>query len=206
LGSSARHDPPEQPRRPGPAENERRRLEAEARSVINPFLCGRSLSERTCLDAGRLNDWVLDLGLAPPSRRKSRNWAAWWKRERKTMSEFQREKMWEALDRVRFYEVVAGPVRPVVYVVVEVRWHYSDQDFNPDSEGGNPHKAFRTREAAESYCRDKIATFFCDDPVYLHERLQCLNDPLGLRPRRRKAPCKDGEAPQYDIIEVEVER
>src|SRR5262249_35819914 len=64
------------------AERERGQLEAEARQVINPFLCGRSLSERTRLDAGRLHDWALDLGLAPPdaTEGKPANWAEWWER------------------------------------------------------------------------------------------------------------------------------
>jgi hypothetical protein len=193
---------------PDSAEHQRSRLEAEARSAINPFLCGRTLCERTSLDAGRLNDWVLDLGLTPPRATKTKppNWANWWKRRKSKMTEYQREKMWEALDRLRFYDVVAGPVRPVVYVVLEIRWYNYGSEYTSDMEGGEPHKVFRTREEAEAYCRDSFRTFSGSDPVYLDARLHCLNDPLRLRPHRWKGDCRGDKVPRYDIIEVEVEQ
>jgi len=33
-------------------------------------------------------------------------WRDWWDQNRETMSEHQRELVWEALDKVRFFEIV----------------------------------------------------------------------------------------------------
>ena len=113
------------------ADAERTRLDDKARSVVNPFRCGTSLADRTSLDDGRLADWLLDAGITPPAKPpalKVRDWAAWWEQNRAAMSDYQRGKVWQACDRLRFHEVVEGPIRPVVYVVVEINWHYTDED------------------------------------------------------------------------------
>jgi hypothetical protein len=75
---------------PDDAEAERRRLEAEARAVVNPFRCGSTLDE------GRLCDWLLDHGLEPPA--ENRDWVRWYDEGRAAMDDHQREKVWEALD------------------------------------------------------------------------------------------------------------
>ena len=102
-----------------------------------------------------LNDWALDLGLTPPGpEAPSAAWATWWGREHSSFTAVQRDKMWEALDRLRFYEVIERPERPVVYVAVRINWAYNDQWFVAEAEGGKAEGVFRTREEAEDYCNE----------------------------------------------------
>jgi hypothetical protein len=92
------------------AEEECRKLESKARAGANPFRYG-GMKDWTSFDTGRLHDWVVDLGLSPPrpARRGTAladTWWPWWDANVATMSEWQRARMWEALDRVRFHRVV----------------------------------------------------------------------------------------------------
>jgi hypothetical protein len=188
------------------AERERRRLEGEVRKAINPFLCGTSLADRSSLDEGRLCDWLLDLGLEPPAlprAAKQRDWATWWNKAHEHWDDHQLKKVWEALDRLRFYEVIEGPVRPLVYVVVAIAWHYTDQDYFAGEEGGAPHRVFRTRAEAEAFCKDKHARF-SNEPFDMTSRLRLQADPLELEPPGEEVWFDDGHAPLYDILEVEV--
>jgi hypothetical protein len=70
----------------------------------NPFCFGDKLPEQTSLPEGVFRDWLLDAGLQPP--RRGRNWKGWWDEEHEAMTDEQRRKVWEALDKVRFYRVV----------------------------------------------------------------------------------------------------
>jgi hypothetical protein len=66
---------------PGAAEAERRRLERKARKGVKPFAVGGpALFYQTGLDAGRLNDWLLDHGVTPADRPEAGHapWLAWW--------------------------------------------------------------------------------------------------------------------------------
>jgi hypothetical protein len=139
------------------AEEARIQKEKAARAQVNPFACGGpALHYQTSFDDGRLCDWALDLGLTPPkgTKRKPIDWAAWWKKSSKSMSDYQRDRMWEACDRLRFYQVVEREARPVVYVVVRINWRYNDQWFVAEAEGGEVNEAFRDRERAEAFAGD----------------------------------------------------
>jgi hypothetical protein len=84
-------------------------FEREKRAEVNPFEHGATLEELTCLDADRFHDWILDVGLEPPSADNELNpedWICWWNERCPTMTELQRAKMWQALAKVRFYRVV----------------------------------------------------------------------------------------------------
>jgi hypothetical protein len=148
------------------AEKARKEMEEAVRARVNPFQCGgRSLHYITSLDAGRLNDWALDIGMTPPEKTSTMAWAEWWVKQQPTMNEIQRNKMWEVFDRLRFYEVVERPERPLVYVVVRVNWAYNDQWYVAEGEGGEPDLVFRTRKEAEDYCEasDDIVRINWDD-------------------------------------------
>jgi hypothetical protein len=89
--------------------------ERELRPRRNPFHYGERLSDWTSLDAGRLRDWMLDVGLDPPAvkagrvrlvRKELDAWRAWYDRIRPALSEIQILKVWEALDQVRFYRFI----------------------------------------------------------------------------------------------------
>jgi hypothetical protein len=199
------------------AEPDRRRREAEAREQVNPFLCGGpSLHSQTSLDEGRLHDWLLDAGMTPPRPKKGgRDWAGWWRRGRKRLSELQREKVWGALDKVRFFEVVERPRRPAVYVVVQINWRYNDEFFIAEPEGGQGDTAFRDRQAALDYCEDcndiarsAWAGADVDLAFDLSLRRAAGGDPLTTAPpsyEQRQAGLVGLEAAAfYEVVEVEV--
>jgi hypothetical protein len=83
-------------------------LENQRRTKENPFARGKSLEEWSHFDAPRFHDWLLDAGLEPPKKKKlaADDWREWWTKNAKKMSALQRAKVWEAVDKVRFYEVV----------------------------------------------------------------------------------------------------
>lgn len=137
---------------PDEAERDYRKREEEARRMVNPFSCGGpSLPYQTRFEAAILHDWICDLGIEPPPNLDGlRDWIGWWDREHDSWNEYQRTRIWEAFDRVRFHEIVERPVCPIVYVVVEVGWLYNDEGYDACDEGGRTIKAFRTRQKAEA--------------------------------------------------------
>jgi hypothetical protein len=110
------------------AERDRDQRERAARACVNPFTCGGpALHYQTSLDAGRLHDWLLDAGIEPPAANGGKvDWAGWWQRTHEQLTEAQHDRVWEALDRVRFFEVVERPGRPLGYAVVRINWNYND--------------------------------------------------------------------------------
>jgi hypothetical protein len=162
------------------AEADRASREAAARETVNPFRCGATWADRSGLPEPVFRDFLADAGIEPPAfgplpetnaegeplnryermvaRRTPppagtfRDWADWWDASRDKLSAAQVARVWEGLDRVRFFRVEERPVRQVAYVVVEVQWNYNDEWFYPPQEGGAPHTAYRTRERAEAEC------------------------------------------------------
>jgi hypothetical protein len=128
------------------AEDDCRRREEEARQGINPFACGGALCYLSSFDAGRLNDWVLDAGLTPPG--DAGDWREWWDKQSPKMTDLQKAKVWEALDKVRFFRVASAP-RQIAFMVAGAYWQYNDEYHYREDNGLRPYKAFRTREAAE---------------------------------------------------------
>jgi hypothetical protein len=132
---------------PEDAEADCRRREEEARKGRSPFACGTALCYQTSLDEGRLRDWLLDAGLEPPEA--GTPWRQWWDEAEPNMTEVQRSRVWEALDKVRFFRVAEAPSR-VMFMVAAPYWHYNDEYHYTKPDGLTPYKAFRTREAAEA--------------------------------------------------------
>src|SRR5262249_55676799 len=116
---------------------------------VDPFGCGAAFCYLTSLDEGRLGDWVQDAGLTAPEKPGLEAWRKWWTDREPQMNELQREKAWEALDKVRFFRVVEVP-RRVLFVRAGAYWDYNDQFHYRDVDGLTPYSAFRTREAAEA--------------------------------------------------------
>lgn len=180
-----------------------RELEAEARAAANPFeYGGPGLFYQSSLDGPRFHDWLLDAGIDPPPPDDPARRIIWWQTRSANLTPAQREKVWEALDKVRIFEVTEDGPRKA-YVVVEVTWTWNDEPWlDADPEGGRPQKAFRDRAKAEAYCEQ------------LNRQKRAEND-LGFesfnyegRAGHRGAgetvyPIE--EAAFYEVIEVEAE-
>jgi hypothetical protein len=94
---------------PEAAQAEAGRLEREERAKRNPFGHGRSIEERTSMPEPVFCDWLEDAGIEPPGIDEDDDWAKWWKASSPAWTQHQRDKVWEALDLVRFFTVVELP-------------------------------------------------------------------------------------------------
>lgn len=193
--------------------------EIDARGKVNPFRLGATWADRTTLPEPIFRDFVRDADLDPPAA----DWAAWW--DAGTFSESQRGRVWEGLDRLRFFRVDERPVRLTAFAVIRVEWQYNDEWFYPGDEGGAVTHAFRTRERAEAErarldaearagWRDEID----DDSPYQFDMQarrfpgEGLFDPP-IRPPAREDADEDAdehlfsadEVPFYEVVEFEIE-
>lgn len=69
------------------------------------------LADLTSMPEPIFLDWLREAGLEPPDARphgrtRERDWAGWWDQHSPRMTDLQRAKVWQALDRLRFYEIV----------------------------------------------------------------------------------------------------
>jgi hypothetical protein len=137
------------------AEAERRDREAETRRRVgNPFRCGPALPYLTSFPEPVFLDWLLDAGLVSPEPDAAsgrRDWAAWWEAGCGRWSDVRRARVWDGLDKVRFFDVTERPAARTAYAVVRVLWEYNDQWMEPGDEGGDCVRAFRRRADAEAY-------------------------------------------------------
>jgi hypothetical protein len=131
------------------ATNDCRRREAEARRrVRNPFcVLGPTPATQATMPEPVLRDYLMDAGIDPPVRNC---WAMWWDSNPVGWTERQRETVWQVLDRVRFYTVVATPV---LYAVVDPgdRSDWAWRSSSDLSEGVRVEAAFRSRDRADAY-------------------------------------------------------
>jgi|GEM_PF-1823495 len=162
------------------AERDRASREAAARAHVNPFRCGTLWADRSHMPESVFCDFLEDVdivlplfdpvgdtdNLGQPLNRYTRaameakplpegvyrSWAHWWDKCRASLAPNQIARVWEAMDRVRFYSVSERPKRAVAYLVLEIQWNYNDEWFYPPPEGGAPHTAYRTRARAEEEC------------------------------------------------------
>ena len=136
-----------------------RRREEETRWPTNPFRYGHTMFYRSSLDAPRLHDWLLDHGIEPPVRTDERDptpleWEEWWSQNIGTFSDTENAAVWEAINKVRFFDVVDEPARTKAYVIVQIQFTADDLNFvEADPEGGRISFAFYEKTKADSHCR-----------------------------------------------------
>jgi hypothetical protein len=78
------------------------------------FIEGRRLQKLTDLTSFPepiFADWLMDCNLTPPKLPSSgelprRDWADWWDANAPRMTDYQRARIWQALDKLRFFEIV----------------------------------------------------------------------------------------------------
>ncbi len=140
---------------PDEAWEQQQQWESEARKQFNPFACGRLFAYLTHLDEDRLHDWLLDHDLEPPKVEDGqRDWYAWWDDHVDEWSDDQKTLIWNALGKVRFYEIAEEPRREIVFVIQKLGWTYNDEGYDSSVEGGTPIKAYRSRARAEEALRE----------------------------------------------------
>ena len=140
-----------------------RRREEETRWSANPFRYGHTMFYRSSLDAPRLHDWLLDHGIEPPARTDERDpapieWEEWWSQNIGTLSDTECTTVWEAVDKVRFFDVADEPARTKACVIVRIQFTSDDLNFvEADPEGGKIQIAFYEKIKADSHCRQRNA-------------------------------------------------
>jgi hypothetical protein len=162
------------------ADRDRAARELRARAHVNPFRCGTLWAERSHMPESVFCDFLEDVDIVLPlfdpvgdtddlgqplnsftraileqkplPEGVYRSWAHWWDKCRDSLSPNQIARVWEAMDRLRFFSVSEQPKRTVAYLVLEIRWNYNDEWYYPQAEGGAPHTAYRTRARAEEEC------------------------------------------------------
>jgi hypothetical protein len=134
------------------ADADRARREAQVRDRVNPFRCGAAWHALTAFPEGVFRDWLSDVALAPPDGATLGDWAQWWADGSAAWPAEHRARVWEGLDRVRFFETIERPASAVAYAVMRVLWEYNDSWYDPGTEGGLTVRAFRSRERAETEC------------------------------------------------------
>jgi hypothetical protein len=137
------------------AEYHRRARESEARAGENPFrFGGETLYFQSCLDAPRLHDWLLDMGIDPPTTQlRHRDWREWWDAFAHTWSEEQLAHAWQGLDKVRFFDVEQVSGSEPLHAIMEVRFVNRDyRSLKADREGGRVVRVYRRPRVAKSEC------------------------------------------------------
>ncbi|MCE9561723.1 MAG: hypothetical protein K8U57_06670 [Planctomycetes bacterium] len=126
--------------------------EAEVRRKFNPFECG-PLSMVSSLPEPILRDFLKDTGIEPPEAGIA--WDAWWPANRERLSEEQQARVWEAVDKVRFFEITEETAGAEVHVVVDVLWERRDELYVAEYDGGELIRACRYSQRAGEIARGR---------------------------------------------------
>jgi hypothetical protein len=86
-----------------------RKRAARRNPDVRPFEYGDELPCCTSFSAPILCLWLLDAGITPPADTIEwiNTWRDWWDNNQAHFTEWQRERAWQALDKVQWYEVCA---------------------------------------------------------------------------------------------------
>ena len=184
-----------------------RRREEETRWPTNPFRYGHTMFYRSSLDAPRLHDWLLDHCMEPPVRTDERDpttieWEEWWSQNVGTWTDTERTTVWEALDKVRFFDVADQSAEAKVYVVVEIQFTCNDETYaEADPEGGTVQIAFTDKHKAEWHCRRRNAEQRAEYTEDIYEYIDYV-DRIGLLNGEQLAI---DEAIYFEVLEVPLE-
>ena len=191
------------------AERDRFQREARLRHRYNPFHFGTAWHQLTTMPDYVYQDWLLDHGLeVPPGlARDLKAWADWWDSTKATRDAAQTEAVWEGLNRVRFYDVIARRPSETGYCVSRILWDYDDSWYHAGHEGGQPLKVYRTRQQAERE-RERLEAqakvedrhpdwgFFPRDPEQILE--------YTLDQGAYQASQVQNGVPHYEVIEIDL--
>lgn len=184
--------------------------ELKARKVVNPFCCGgNALFYQTHLDEERLHDWLLDHNIEPPNLQVDvkKRWQKWYKEQVNTWNDQEFATVWEALDKVRFYQLKEEPMRATVYMIQEIGWIYNDEGYDVSPEGGKTVKAFRNREKAEAELQRMESDRRGDRKEFWgYDYGQRLDHQTPFGPFSNEEVYLDGSTPIfYELVEVPLD-
>ncbi|MFO0822628.1 MAG: hypothetical protein U0792_05825 [Gemmataceae bacterium] len=134
------------------AEQERWKREAAVRVKMNPFECG-PLPAVSSLPEPILRDFLMDTGIVPPN--VGTPWESWWNANRSALTDEQTARVWEAADKVRFFEITEEAAGPEVHVVVDVSWEQREDVHVAEWEGGEPVRVCRHVQRAGEIARGR---------------------------------------------------
>jgi hypothetical protein len=134
------------------AEIDRWKREQVARSKMNPFDCG-SLPMVTHFPEPILRDFLMDADVTGPLQGGA--WAAWWTKNREQLSAEQVARVWEAVDKVRFFDITEEQESPELHAVVDVVWEFRDGVHVADWDGGELVRVCRWKERAGEVARGR---------------------------------------------------
>lgn len=142
------------------------RRELAVRERVNPFHCGLDLADLTHLPAYAFKDYLLDDSVRPAKYDSTAQirWDKWWEKNSPAWNFDRTGRIWEVLDKVRFFEVAERVEGAELFVAVEavagsrdgLAWdrdvwnRYRIQQFGV--EGGRPVRAFRSSADAQACC------------------------------------------------------
>ena len=128
--------------------------------AFNPFLHGgESLFFQTTLPPGPFCDYLEDSGLDPSvagEGASNADWVAWYELHRASFTVAQLAAVREAMNLIRFAEVVEVPDAVTKgYVVQELNWTWQDEPAHyADPEGGKFVAVYRSRARADARCAE----------------------------------------------------
>lgn len=204
---------------------DRANREGRVRARYNPFRFGTAFHHLTTFPEPILRDWLSDGDVypLPESGADLAGWREWWDAARDRLGFHQRDRVWDGLNRVRFYDVIARRPSQTGFAVMRVVWDYDDSFYHAGHEGGAPVVVFRTRARAEAERQRLEALVWRDDdngrpPNWPGEHGPETPD-RGFFPRDpdtfleradpwdgadRFVAFRKGDAPQYEVVEIDL--
>ena len=131
-----------------------------AAADFNPFKHGgESLFYQTTMPPGVFCDFLQDRGFDPPAAGPDAvhaDWVAWWWALRPKLTPESRAAVREAMNLVRFAEVVELPAAlETFFMIQELNWRFVDGgEMAAEAEGGEFVALYRDRAKAEARCAE----------------------------------------------------
>ena len=180
---------------------------AWADPAFNPFhYGGETLFFQSTFPPGPFCDYLEDAGLDVSGVGESAtngDWAAWYELLRPGFTYAQLAAVQEAMNLVRFAEVVEVPDAVAKgYVVQELNWSWNDQSaLDADPEGGNFVAVYRDRAKAEARCAELNAARQSQDEHIGYTEFNTDGRAGATPPHWRPI----GETLFFEVVEVDLE-
>jgi len=180
---------------------------AWARSEFNPFhYGGETLFFQSTFPPGPFCDYLEDAGFEMSGVGDSAtnaDWAAWYELSRPGFTDAQLAAVREAMNLIRFAEVVGVPdAVEKGYVVQELNWSWNDNSsLDADPEGGNFVAVYRSRAKADARCAELNADRQSQEDYRGYTEFDTDRRIGAAEPHWRPI----GETVFFEVVEVDLE-